>query len=1289
MPETIFQTYLNRLTDLSTRNRSLYLPRLEGYGMIDLKDFDFLIGDSAFSLIRSLTEGKKSISLIPEVDPRSGDSNQLSKSLTRISHRDQMRQEESGEQSLHVAWLFAEGKLINGKVLRAPLLIQSVTLIREKKQWKLASNGGWKWNSAFLLAWRHAMKSDFEEELSDELLDEMPSDMVDFRVKFNLLIQKFFDIQVQSNLFEDQVQPFANSQISLDQERFQDGRLVLKPYAVLGSFSQGDSFLISDYERLNASNQSENLEGLFQMNFGTDELLPEPREENLYPVFPLDASQEQALIQVRRGRSIVVQGPPGTGKSQLIANLVSDFISRGKKVLVVSQKRAALDVVFERMDSLGFGPFLAVVHDFHGDRNSLFDKIRKQLDAIELYQQENRGMDSIQLEREIAVLSRTISRLSDKFEEFRRALFDASAAGLPIKALYLKAARQKPFFESEELLRLDWEQAGKFENDYRIFFAYQDKFKSGFWQERKSFAMVKPSDFSKIADALCEVEKFGSGGLGPFPLVQYKPVLEAVLKGELKAQQVELALDSLLSLAVLEQQFFCAFDTPLMQSIRAHTSFVEAYLRISAAWEFEVGEDLLALEQELEAILPKVATWWGRVIVQFQKTRYPRVFELLKENRQTLKSEVLQKALDEVKARIEWNQKRNSLPDLPFVDEFSELPSLLLQLQSCKEWSDSWSLISSFSLFRSFEGQDFQDFRSSLKQALDSIQELQSQALSWRLWLSDYQIVQVIEHGLSGVFSDPRMEWQSIFGELQAFDLFLENWDRKDLGLRLWSNDTNPCLEEQLSLFWNGWYLAWIGELERRDPVLSEAGSIKMKHEMQELSSAILKKRELSHHVALLRVREEMVRELEYNRLGNRLTYRELQHQVGKKRKKWSVRKVVEELSHELFRVLPCWLCSPETVSAVFPMEQKFDLVIFDEASQCAVEKGLPAMLRGKQLVVAGDSKQLRPADFYRVKWDTQDDGVELESESLLELAAYYFEEHSLRGHYRSADPALVHFSNQHFYEGKLEALPDYLAIKEAGSAFTWRKIDGVWQNQVNRLEAEAVVVQVNQILAKNSKHSIGVVTGNYPQMELIRELLWTSGVQDGAVKVRNIENVQGDEFDQVILSLGYAANEEGKLTTNFGLLGKSGAANRLNVAITRARKRMHVISSLAPEDFRPKHLQNHGLHLLFEFLSFAEKQSQGHTMALSENSVEGFEVEWSLKRLLAERNSQYSLDTPSHLMDLVEQSVDIQEHAILTDDQRFFNAPSAKSAMAYHPILLQSKHWDWRWKWSRELFLG
>lgn len=1287
MPQNLFQSYLNRLTDLSTRNRSLYLPKLEGCGMIDVLDFDFLIGAPAFSLIDQLIQGKKKIRLIPEIDPRSGVSNQLSKALNRLSYRDQLTEEETGEQSLYFGWLFVEGKLSNGQLVRSPLLLKSISLLREKGEWTLQSDGDWEWNPAFLLAWKHAVKSDFGNDFPTDLSESFSSDSREFRVQLNQLIQEHFSIQVQSNLLEDRIHAFPNSQISVDQEKFQEGKVSLKPYAVLGQFSHKGSFLFSDYEVLQKTHLEESLEEVFQTRFIPDKYLSEPREEDLYPVFPLDSSQEKVLVQVRKGKSLVVQGPPGTGKSQLIANLVSDFISRGKRVLVISQKRAALDVVFERLDQLGFGDFLALVHDFRGDRNLLFEKIKKQIVAIDTYQEESRGMDSIQLEREISVLSRTIARLSSHFEDLRESLFDSEACGLPAKSLYLQARFERPVFKSKELIRLNWKAAKDFEQHYRIYYGYQARFADRFWQKRNSFSNLKPQDYSQITIALNSVEEFREKNFKDQAFKNWKKVLESLLDSAGLLDDLRKAYSSFEALENPVVGLEILLDKKLLTELELVQDFLREWIDRESSFGYQISGSLQDLERELEELIPESQSWFGQLKAKLNRSKFPLVFRILQENQLPFHPGNLTAVLNEVQEKIRMQDRREVLSNSTFFD-FSEFPKQDIQrVQRLNTWFESWDFISSYDLINNLLKSDNQIFKEKFENLLALLEVFKSQCVRWKNWLSNDQILDLLESGLKEVVSEPEINWQTIFSELQSFDQLLDNWSCRGLAKELWSRGDGLGLGEQIDLFWNGWYLNWISELERRNPVLAEAGSLKMVQEMSLLSSSILKKRELSHHISLLRIKERFIQDLEYNRLGNRVTFRELLHQVSKKRQKWSVRKLVQELEVEIFRTMPCWLCSPETVSAVFPMEQQFDLVIFDEASQCPVEKGIPAMLRGKQVVIAGDSNQLKPSDFYQIRWESEEEGIELESESLLELTSNYFENASLKGHYRSADPGLIYFSNRQFYEGKLEALPDYPTVTVGLSPFSWEKVEGIWENQVNRMEADAVVKKVEAIFKDSPKTSIGVVTGNYFQMELIRDLLWKEGVQDAFIKVRNIENVQGDEFDQVILSLGYGPNREGKLVTNFGLLGKSGAANRLNVAVTRARKKMHVISSIEPEDFRPKQLENEGLRLLKEYLSFVKAQSKDYNVAPLEVVSKGFETEWSLKNKLLTSSDSYSMNVPSSLMDLIFTESEGERAAILTDDQRFFNASSAKAAMAYHPILLEQKGWKWEWKWSREFF--
>ena len=184
--------------------------------------------------------------------------------------------------------------------------------------------------------------------------------------------------------------------------------------------------------------------------------------------------------------------------------------------------------------------------------------------------------------------------------------------------------------------------------------------------------------------------------------------------------------------------------------------------------------------------------------------------------------------------------------------------------------------------------------------------------------------------------------------------------------------------------------------------MLRAVSTMKMEAMETEIQQLVVEKQKLSEEILLVRARELVYEGIEYNRLNNRITYRDLYHQVSKKKKVWPMRKVITEFQEELFKLIPCWMASPESVSAIFPMMELFDVVIFDEASQCFAERGIPSMYRGKQIIVAGDNKQLRPNEMYQVRWEDDRDEPELEVDSVLELVERYVSTVHLQGHYRS-----------------------------------------------------------------------------------------------------------------------------------------------------------------------------------------------------------------------------------------------------------------------------------------------
>src|SRR5690606_18900355 len=252
----------------------------------------------------------------------------------------------------------------------------------------------------------------------------------------------------------------------------------------------------------------------------------------------------------------------------------------------------------------------------------------------------------------------------------------------------------------------------------------------------------------------------------------------------------------------------------------------------------------------------------------------------------------------------------------------------------------------------------------------------------------------------------------------------------------------------------------------------------------------------------------------------------------------------------------------------------------------------------GNQVLVAGDDKQLRPFELYQSRLEEESEAPELEVDSLLELSSKYLETTYLRGHYRSKSLELIDFSNHHFYNNKLQLLPDKRILDLNEPAVEYRKVDGVWESQTNPQEAQQAVDVVMNYIKEYPEKDIGVVTFNLPQQMLIMDLLDDAFLSTGqsqpvSLFVKNIENVQGDEKDIIIFSIGYAPDKSKKLSMQFGSLNVAGGENRLNVAVTRAREKVIIVSSIWPEALRVEGVQHDGPKLLKQYLEYAREISE------------------------------------------------------------------------------------------------
>ena len=334
--------------------------------------------------------------------------------------------------------------------------------------------------------------------------------------------------------------------------------------------------------------------------------------------------------------------------------------------------------------------------------------------------------------------------------------------------------------------------------------------------------------------------------------------------------------------------------------------------------------------------------------------------------------------------------------------------------------------------------------------------------------------------------------------------------------------------------------------------------------------------------------------------------------EAAKKRRLMPLRNLVQKIPHILFRLKPCLLMSPISVSQFLGPELKFDLVLFDEASQIVPEDAIGSIYRGKSIVVAGDDQQLPPTSFFQKGMIEDYDWDEMNAEEgevfdsiLDEFQGIGLPVRTLRWHYRSKHEELISFSNHRFYGDTLITFPSAVAKHETLGVKLVYVREGVYDRggrRDNSREAETVAELVFEQFRQYPKKTLGVVTFSMAQMEAVEEAIerWRKEQPEyerffkedrlEGFFVKNLENVQGDERDVIIFSIGYGRDQQGQMTMNFGPLNKPGGERRLNVAVTRAREKVVLVTSIKASDIDLAATSAEGVLTLFHYLDYAER---------------------------------------------------------------------------------------------------
>lgn len=943
---------------------------------------------------------------------------------------------------------------------------------------------------------------------------------------------------------------------------------------------------------------------------------------DLFTPLPADSSQLAAVVGSARGCDFVLDGPPGTGKSQTIANIIAHNLALGRRVLFVAEKRAALDVVHRRLKSHGLGPFCLELHSNKAVKQDVLHQLDTAWTAADTLSAEDWDRETAALKRERDALNGVVDALHRRHPN---GLTVHRAVGLVVRDGHKDAVRlswprgtvhdgsaMADIRDAVRKLELNRPKGAVPEG-----FALVDRAEwSNSWQaEVVSSAAALARAARDCQQSLARFSRtIGTALSGSGACLQALAELADLLVGaegldmsfafETDARgTIEAAREALPMIAAIAAEKLALSDSYVSEAALAlPVDELEAkWVRASASiWPLSVfrrgavakamaprkgkkanpGTDLLRLKRirtlamqvdALAAQARRVSGWRG---VSTDVTGLERTISAAN----GLRSAV-QRASDEP---IEGARLRTSLGEILAEGTDSLAPSAPLAL-AARDFSKAQSeLRSSIRTFESLASPpaplDGPDLLVRLESGGEAIRANATGLNAWTAWRRAR--ARAAELGLSPLVDAIEAGAVSPDGCEGAFEVSYCRW--------------------------------WAETAIDDDPILRSFNLV-------EHDDRIERFRKLDEKVARLTeryIRSKLCAAIP-SKAEKRLPtgYAVLQKQLQLQRRHKPIRQLVSEMGPALTTLAPCLLMSPLAVAQYLPANAPlFDLVIFDEASQIAPWDAVGAIARGRQVIVAGDPKQMPPTSFFgRSTSDGEDDeAIEEDMESILdECIGAALPQRQLTWHYRSLHESLIAFSNSKYYGGQLITFP---APVTRESAVSLVRVDGIWgrsKSRTNQPEAEAIVAEVVKRLtdpafvdANGKPRSLAVITLNSEQQRLIEDLLdkarhsrpelepWFAEGAAEPVVVKNLETVQGDERDLVLLGIGYGPETPGatRMPMNFGPLNRKGGWRRLNVAVTRARGEMMVFSSFEPHMIDLNRTSADAVRDLKHFLEFAKR---------------------------------------------------------------------------------------------------
>ena len=944
-----------------------------------------------------------------------------------------------------------------------------------------------------------------------------------------------------------------------------------------------------------------------------------------------DSSQLAAVFAADDGTSLVLQGPPGTGKSQTITNLISQCIAQGKTVLFVAEKMAALEVVHRRLCTVGLEPFCLELHSNKARKKQVIEQLGKALNAAASRSQDDWQREAGRLQGLRQELNRYVGALH-RPRSFGRSVFQATS-----RLIGLHKVSQVPVdfghpesVDRERLEELREAVAGLQASLEEVPVPTEHRWRAVSEEDPSPIVLSKlPMQVDQLGQLARRVEAAANGlsaQLGLPPGGWSWERLEA-----LEQMGALLAASPHPPEPLLLEEDWYSIRTMALRLVELGRRRDDLWNRLAGRY----GVGLLHLDlldlwlkyNRWSVASPPVAWLMTRsvrkALGQVAVAGLPPFREIGENLRLALA--VREDGLDIGEAceeadsvalfwhggRADWDRQELVVQ---WIDRLRAAAWTL-----CSQNNETWFLAWTKIAMRAGVGVEAAEPERNLSLRFDEYRALLAELRGARESLvAELKLDESVawgdqsDQGLLRRIEELVSAWRDDLRGLNAWCAFLRARQRAEtVGLTplvaaVEDGTVHPGRVGQAfeRSFYEWWLHATVGGDEELRGFHSAEHNRKITR-FRKLDKQVIKlTSDLIRARAASRVPTLQGRTVASSEMGI------LRRELKKKRRHLPPRKLFGKIPNLLPRLKPCFLMSPLSVSQFLDVSMpRFDLVVFDEASQVPVWDAIGALARGKKAVVVGDSKQLPPTSFFQKVDDedapTEDDLVDLES-ILDECAATQMPTLSLRWHYRSRHEGLIAFSNQNYYENRLNTFP-CAAHEVEGLGVSWRHVpDGVYDRagkRSNAAEARAVVAEIVKRLKdpKQRHRSIGVVTFSMAQQNLIDDLLEEERNKDQEVDrwlnegdepvfVKNLENVQGDERAVMLFSICYGPDQNGRVYMNFGPLNKDGGQRRLNVAITRAREEVIVFSTLQPDQMNIKHSSPPGVKDLKLFLEYADK---------------------------------------------------------------------------------------------------